>query len=281
MNALRCIAILICLALVKTTSAQTLKLITYNIRLQTESDGANSWTNRKDFLTGQLKFYNPDVFGVQEALPQQVDDLTKSFVDYSVAGSGRDGFGKGESSNIFYRKDRFILKDSGTFWLSETPGKISKGWDAALNRVCTYVLLKDKQTKKTFWVFNTHMDHIGEIARTKSIDLILHTIDSLNAKKYPVVLMGDFNSEPQTPRISALREKMSDARLVSEQPPFGPDGTFNGFKHDQPVMALIDYIFVSKFSGARVLKYAVLSDSRNLRYPSDHLPVYAELSIGK
>lgn len=281
MNALRCIAILICLASLKTTSAQTLKLITYNIRLQTESDGANSWTNRKDFLAGQLAFYNPDVFGVQEALPQQVDDLTKFFANYSVAGSGRDGFGKGESSNIFYRKDRFILKDSGTFWLSETPGKISKGWDAALNRVCTYVLLKDKQTKKSFWVFNTHMDHIGEIARTKSIDLILHTIDSLNAKKYPVVLMGDFNSEPQTPRISALREKMSDARLVSEQPPFGPDGTFNGFKHDQPVTALIDYIFVSKYSGARVLKYAVLSDSRNLRYPSDHLPVYAELSIGK
>lgn len=148
MNALRCIAILICLATLKTTSAQTLKLITYNIRLQTESDGANSWANRKDFLTGQLKFYNPDVFGVQEVLPQQVDDLTKSFVNYGTAGSGRDGFGKGESSNIFYRKDRFILKDSGTFWLSETPSKISKGWDAALNRVCTYVLLKDKQTKK-------------------------------------------------------------------------------------------------------------------------------------
>lgn len=279
--AIRCLLVFFCLWSMTSASAQSIKLITYNIRLQTASDGPNSWTNRKDFLAGQLTFYSPDVFGVQEALPEQVNDLTKAFANYSVAGSGRDGFGKGESSNIFYRSSRFILKDSGTFWLSETPGKISKGWDAALNRVCTYVLLKDKQTKKTFWVFNTHMDHIGELARTKSLELILHTIDSLNTKKYPAVLMGDFNSEPQTARIIALREKMSDTRLITEQPPFGPNGTFNGFKHDQPVTALIDYIFVSKFSGIRVLKYAILSDSKDLRYPSDHLPVYVELFIGK
>lgn len=279
--AIRCLLVFFCLWSMTSASAQSIKLITYNIRLQTASDGPNSWTNRKDFLVGQLTFYSPDVFGVQEALPEQVNDLTKAFANYSVAGSGRDGFGKGESSNIFYRSSRFILKDSGTFWLSETPGKISKGWDAALNRVCTYVLLKDKQTKKTFWVFNTHMDHIGELARTKSLELILHTIDSLNTKKYPAVLMGDFNSEPQTARIIALREKMSDTRLITEQPPFGPNGTFNGFKHDQPVTALIDYIFVSKFSGIRVLKYAILSDSKDLKYPSDHLPVYVELFIGK
>lgn len=262
-------------------NAQPLKLITYNIRLQTESDGANSWTNRKDFLTGQLKFYGPDIFGVQEALPQQVIDLANSFPDFGVVGTGRDGFGKGESSNIFYRSSRFNLIDSGTFWLSDTPGKISKGWDAALNRVCTYALLKDKRTKKTFWVFNTHLDHIGELARTKSLELILHTIDSLNKKKCPAFLMGDFNSEPQSARIGALREKMNDTRLVSEAPPFGPEGTFNGFKHDQPVKNLIDYIFVSKSSGIRVLKYAILSDSKDLRYPSDHLPVYVEVTIGK
>jgi endonuclease/exonuclease/phosphatase family metal-dependent hydrolase len=272
---------ILCLVMKLSGFAQSLKLITYNIRLQTASDGPNSWTNRKDFLTGQLVFYAPDVFGVQEALPEQVNDLTTALPLYGMVGTGRDGFGKGESSNIFYRSNRFTLKDSGTFWLSETPGKISKGWDAALNRVCTYVLLKDKQSKKTFWVFNTHLDHIGEVARTKSLELILHTIDSLNTRKYPVVLMGDFNSEPQTPRITALREKMNDARLISEEPPFGPQGTFNGFKHDQPVTALIDYIFVSKFNGLKVMKYAILSDSRDLRYPSDHLPVYVELSIGK
>lgn len=269
------------LVIASTGFTQSLKLITYNIRLQTASDGDNSWTNRKDYLTGQLAFYGPDIFGVQEALPEQVTDLTKAFADYSVVGTGRDGFGMGESSNIFYRSSRFILKDSGTFWLSETPGKISKGWDAALNRVCTYALLKDKQRKKMIWVFNTHLDHIGELARTKSLELILHTIDSLNKKKYPAFLMGDFNAEPQSARIGALREKMNDARLVSESPPFGPEGTFNGFKHDQPVKNLIDYIFVSKTSSIRVLKYAILSDSKNLRYPSDHLPVYVEVTIGK
>lgn len=273
--------VILCLVMNLSGLAQSLKLITYNIRLQTASDGPNSWTNRKDFLTGQLVFYAPDVFGVQEALPEQVNDLTKALPLYGMVGTGRDGFGKGESSNVFYRSSRFTLKDSGTFWLSETPGKISKGWDAALNRVCTYVLLKDKKSRKTFWVFNTHLDHIGELARTKSLELILHTIDSLNTKKYPVVLMGDLNSEPHTQRITALREKMSDTRLNTELPPFGPEGTFNGFKHDQPVKTLIDYIFVSKFHGIKVLKYAVLSDSKDLRYPSDHLPVYVELTFGK
>ena len=259
------------------TYAQTLKVMTYNIRLDIASDGENAWPLRKDFLTSQIQFYNPDIFGVQEARPNQVVDIATLLPQYNRVGVGREGIGKGESSNIYYKKNRFILKKTRTFWLSETPNKISKSWDAAFNRVCTYALLKDKKSRKTFWVFNTHLDHIGEEARTKGIALVLSKIKKLNTKNYPVIFMGDFNSEPNTQRIINLKKEMNDCREVSIEKPFGPSGTFNNFQHNKPVTRLIDYIFISKNNQLTVKKYAVLSDSKNLKYPSDHLPVYVEL----
>ncbi len=232
-------------------------------------------------LTSQIQFYEPDIFGVQEAQPNQVIDIATVLSSYSYVGIGREGIGKGESSNIFYKKDRFKVLKSNTFWLSETPDLISKGWDAAFNRVCTYALLKDLKTKQTFWVFNTHLDHVGEVAKTKGIQLILSKMAALNTKNYTVLFMGDFNSQPDDDRILALNKEMNDCRKISKEKPFGPSGTFNGFKHDEPVSALIDYIFISKNSSFKVLKFAVLSDSKDLRYPSDHLAVYAEISCKK
>lgn len=261
--------------------AQDIKVMTYNIRLDVKSDGANTWSERKDFFTGQLKFYEPDVFGIQEGLPNQVIDIAAALPDYKYVSTGRDGNNQGEASSIFYKKNRFDLKESGTFWLSETPDVISKGWDAALNRICTYVLLYDKLNKKYFWMFNTHLDHVGEVARTKSLELIVSKINSLNKQHYPVVLTGDFNTEPAEPRIQSLKQKMIDTRDVSVVKPFGPSGTFNGFKHDEPVVKLIDYIFISKDSDWIVNKYAVLSDSKDLHYPSDHLPVFVQLNLKK
>ncbi|REE80768.1 endonuclease/exonuclease/phosphatase family metal-dependent hydrolase [Lutibacter oceani] len=257
--------------------AQTLDVITYNIRLNTASDGENAWPLRKDYLTSQIQFYEPDIFGVQEATPVQVEEITSILTQYNVVGIGRDGEGLGESSNIYFKKDRFILKETNTFWLSETPNEISMGWDAACNRVCTYALLKDKLSKKQLWVFNTHLDHIGEVARTKGLQLILEKIKKVNIKNFPVLLMGDFNSEPTSERIIELNKVMDDSKNVSEQKSFGPLGTFNGFKHNEPVTKMIDYIFISKNSNFRVLKHAILSDSKDLKYPSDHLPVYVKL----
>lgn len=259
--------------------AQNLKVMTYNIRLDVAVDGENDWSHRKDFFTSQIKFYEPDVFGVQEAKPNQVIDIKTALNQYGCLGIGREGEGKGESSNIYYKKERFAVEKSNTFWLSETPNEISKGWDAAFNRVCTYALFKDLQTKKTFWVFNTHLDHVGEIAKTKGIQLILSKIAVLNKKNYPVIFMGDFNSEPTEERIISLKKVMDDSREISQEKPFGPSGTFNDFKHNEPVTKLIDYIFISKENKLKVRKYAVLSDSKNLRYPSDHLPVFIEISL--
>jgi endonuclease/exonuclease/phosphatase family metal-dependent hydrolase len=261
------------------SSAQTLKVMTYNIRLDVTSDGENDWNHRKDYFTSQIQFYEPDIFGAQEATPNQVVDIATSLVQYDNVGIGREGIGKGESSNIFYKNDRFRVKESNTFWLSETPNEISIGWDAACNRVCTYALLKDLKTNQLFWVFNTHLDHIGEVARTKGIQLILSRIKELNARKYPVIFMGDFNSEPNEERIIALKKVMDDAREISVEKPFGPSGTFNSFKHNESVTKLIDYIFMSKNGSFKVQKYAVLSDSKDLRYPSDHLPVYVEIGV--
>ena len=272
---------MIVLVFCTTILGQNLKLITYNIRLDIASDGENSWFNRREYLCSQLAFYEPDVFGIQEALPNQVTDISTFLPKYNFVGIGRDGIGKGESSNIFFKKDKFKLLEQNTFWLSETPEIVSKGWDAALNRICTYVLLTDKKTKQTFWVFNTHLDHMGVLARTNSISLILSKISELNTKNHPVIFMGDFNSEPTEERIVNLKKRMIDSQDISEQKLLGPEGTFNGFKHNEAVTKRIDYIFLSKESNLKVKKYAILSDSKNLKYPSDHLPVYIEISFNQ
>jgi endonuclease/exonuclease/phosphatase family metal-dependent hydrolase len=269
--------IIISLLTIATINAQTTKVMSYNIRYDNPNDGENSWVNRKELLCSQLAFYEPDVFGIQEALPNQVQDISNALPKYTFVGIARDGIGKGESSNIFFKKDKFKLLEQNTFWLSETPEIISKGWDAALNRICTYALLKENKTKQIFWIFNTHLDHQGEIARTKGIELILYKIKMLNTQNYPIIFMGDFNSEPTEERIINLKKLMIDSQEISEENPFGPSGTFNAFKHNEPVLKKIDYIFLSKENHFKVKKYAVLSDSKDLKYPSDHLPVYVEI----
>ncbi|HWR93742.1 MAG TPA: endonuclease/exonuclease/phosphatase family protein, partial [Flavobacterium sp.] len=232
-NILKGILFFILMSLV--SNAQNLKVMTYNIRLDVAVDGENDWTHRKAYFTSQIQFYEPDVFGIQEAKPNQVVDINSLLTPYNNVGMGREGIEKGESSNIYYKKDRLKVLESNTFWLSETPNEMSKGWDAAFNRVCTYALFKDLKTKKIFWVFNTHLDHIGEVARTKGIQLILSKIESLNTKNYPVIFMGDFNSEPNTDRIIELKQIMNDSRDITKQKPFGPSGTFNNFKHNEAV----------------------------------------------
>lgn len=261
--------------------AQTVKIMTYNIRLDLASDGDNDWAHRQDFLLSQIKFYAPDIFGTQEGLPHQIYFLQKNLSDYGSESVGRDGQGKGESTAIFYNKSRFSLEQKHTFWLSPTPDTVSMGWDAACLRVCTALLLKNKRTKQQFWVFNTHLDHIGPMARSNGIDLILKKIREFNIRNLPVIFMGDLNAEPNDVVIAKIKNELTDTREVSQTKPFGPSGTFNGFKFNEPVTRLIDYIFISKNLGIRVNKYAVLSDNINLHYPSDHLPVLVEIAFGK
>ncbi|MCL9770060.1 endonuclease/exonuclease/phosphatase family protein [Flavobacterium sp. HXWNR69] len=259
--------------------AQTYEFMTYNIRLDVASDGDNSWANRKEFLISQIQFYEPDVMGIQEARPNQEVDIINSLKQYDKVGIAREGIGKGESSAIFFKKEKFDVLETNTFWLSNTPDTISKGWDAAYNRICTYALFKDKKRKTNFWVFNTHLDHIGEEARTNGIQLIIRKIKELNSKNYPVIFMGDFNLNPTDKRIIDIKKVMHDSRDISEQVAFGPVGTFNNFNYNEPVTELIDYIFISRSSNIRVKKYGILIDSRNLKYPSDHFPILVEIKF--
>ncbi len=258
---------------------QNSSVMTYNIRLDIPIDGENAWPNRKEFLVSQLKFYSPDIFGVQEALPHQVDFINRELSDYHFIGKGRDGSDKGEYSAIFYKSDIFKMELQKTFWLSLTPKKVSKGWDAAYTRICTYGLFTHRLTNKKIWIFNTHLDNIGVLARKNSIDLILEQIQKENKMNYPVIFMGDFNVEPEDNLITSLKRNMKDTKNVSIDKPFGPTGTFNSFEFTEPVAKRIDYIFISKSNKLKVKKYAVLSDSKNLKYPSDHFPVYVELII--
>ncbi|RZJ66643.1 MAG: endonuclease/exonuclease/phosphatase family protein [Flavobacterium sp.] len=259
-------------------SAQNIKVMSYNIRVDFGGDGENNWEFRREFLADQISYNEADFIGTQEGKLHQIKYLDSVLVDHAYIGRGRDNSEtQGEYSAIFYNAKKFKLISQNTFWLSETPEKMSKGWDAALERICSYGLFEDKKSKKKFYVFNTHMDHIGEVARTNGAKLILQKINEINTKKLPVILTGDFNSEMTTGAYKSIVNELNDARNVSKTKPFGPAGTFSGFKFHEPVTLLIDYIFTS--GNIEVKKFAVLSDSRDCKYPSDHLPVLAELKF--
>lgn len=268
---------LLCFTISSLGFAQDFSVMSYNIKLDYPKEGKNSWTNRKPFFINQIQFYEPDVLGVQEAMPNQMKEMDSLLVDYSFVGVGRDdGKNKGEYSAIFYKKDKLKVMDTNTFWLSETPEEVSMGWDAVCNRVCTYALFEDIETGKKFYMFNTHFDHVGEEARKNSAALIIKKIKALNTNNHSVILTGDFNMEPNHESIKYIKTELKDSKEVTELD-FGPEGTFNGFHFDKTVTRRIDFAFVSK--DVTVSKYAVLSDNWNLQYPSDHLPVLIKINL--
>ena len=258
--------------------AQQMNIISFNIRYNNPGDGENAWINRKDMVAGLLQFHDPDMFGLQEALHGQILDVQNNLKGYEWFGVGRDdGKKAGEFSPIFYNKSKFKLLDHGTFWLSETSEKPSTGWDAALNRIVTWGIFKTKETEKEFMVFNTHFDHVGVEARKNSATLIRNKIEEMVPAGTPVILTGDFNLTPDQKPIIMLKEYMDDSYEVSEEPPYGPMGTYSGFNLDSELNRRIDYIFVR--GNLEVLKYAALSEIKNKRFPSDHLPVFAKIKL--
>lgn len=263
--------------------AQPLNVLTFNIRLNTASDGENAWPYRKDKAASQILFHQIDLLGVQEALHDQMLDLQERLPSYKYAGVGRDnGKTAGEYSAIFYDSTRLIALQSATFWLSLTPDiPGSKSWDAAITRIVTWVHFKDRKTKKDFYAFNTHFDHMGKIARAESARLLLAKVKQIAGKK-PVIVMGDFNAEPAAEPIQVLVDATNNERLYNTidqtiTPHYGPTGTFNGFKNaelsDQP----IDHIFLK--NGGKVWRHATLSQTWKGRFSSDHFPVLAIIEL--
>ncbi|MCK9219502.1 MAG: endonuclease/exonuclease/phosphatase family protein [Bacteroidales bacterium] len=263
--------------LVGNVGGQPLKVVTYNIRYDNPGDGVNSWTSRRVWLCEQIRSANPDLFGIQEGLSQQVKYFDSVFNGYRHVGVGReDGKEKGEFSAIYYNANKIRCLNQGTFWLSSTPEKVSVGWDAVLERICTFGLFKDIESGRNFWVFNTHFDHIGVEARKNSALLILKKIQTLDKQDYPVILMGDFNGPPDSDPIKIISQQLRDAKSADKSMSMLPDGTFNDFDSAKPVTERIDFIFTGK--GAKAINYQVLRETKNGRFASDHFPVLAEIS---
>ncbi|MEH6620947.1 endonuclease/exonuclease/phosphatase family protein [Maribacter arcticus] len=257
---------------------QDISVLTYNIKWDNTNDTVNNWNDRKEAMVSLLKHYQPGIIGMQEVVHGQLNYLVANLPNFASVGVGReDGKEKGEYSPILYDTELLKSLESATYWLSDTPDKISVGWDAALERICTYALFEDLKTKKQFWVFNTHFDHIGVLAREKSAALIVSKIKELNTENLPVVLMGDLNLKPDENPIQFLKKELVDGQSITQKTFYGPTGTFNGFEHERNLTDRIDYIFVQNFA---VESYIHIDDRmENNKHISDHLPVFAKLII--
>lgn len=277
------VAILMVCAVV--VSAQDLYVGTYNIRYKNKDDSikGNVWTKRCQVMCDQINFESPDVLGMQEVLVGQLHDFQRLLDNYSSIGVGRDdGKEAGEYAAIFYKNDRVKLLDSGNFWLNETPDVPKLGWDAACIRICTWGKFKDLRTKKKFYFFNLHMDHVGVVARREAAKLVVSRIKEM-AQDAPVVLTGDFNVD-QTDEIygifahsGILKDSYENARIR-----FAENGTFNSFKVETKTDSRIDHVFVSP--SFKVEAYGLRTDSywaKGRRNLSDHYPVFVKLRGGK
>jgi endonuclease/exonuclease/phosphatase family metal-dependent hydrolase len=283
---------LLCLLLLLggvSAKAQQFNIGTYNLRYANAGDSAqgNGWGQRYPVIAAMIKFHGFDIFGTQEGLHRQLVQLKDSLPGYAYIGIGRDdGKQKGEHSAIFYRTDKFILRDSGNFWLSTVTDRPNTGWDAAMPRICTWGKFEEKATGFTFYLFNLHMDHIGVQARAESAKLIFQKIKAMPANT-PVILTGDFNIDQDNPgykliNTSGFLRDAYDLSLVR----LATTGTFNNFDPAGTSFNRIDHIFVSK--EFNVQRYGILTDVYRVadtstgkavaRVPSDHYPVLVEVS---
>ncbi len=262
-------------------AAQDLNVMSFNIRYNNPGDSLNAWPHRIVKVTSQILFHEADYVGLQEALAGQLQDLQNGLPGYKVIGVGRDdGKTKGEYSAIIYNSKRLKALESATFWLSQTPDIIgSRGWDAALPRIVTWAKFKDLKTKKTFFAFNTHFDHIGKEARRESAHLLLKKVKEI-AGKNRAFITGDFNAEPNAEPVQIIvnpsdPDRLTDSRQLSQMPHYGPTGTFNAFQRKEVDDNPIDYIFLK--GSWKVKKHAALSQTWGGRFASDHFALFAVL----
>lgn len=261
--------------------AQDMKVATYNLRYDNKNDSlnGNGWEQRGPVVTGLIRFHDFDIFGTQEGLKNQLDDISNALPQYARYGRGRDdGIDKGEHSAIFYKKDEFTLLNKGDFWLSETPDKPSLGWDATCcNRICSWVQLQHKKRGKKFFFFNVHYDHQGVVARKESSKLILKKIKEI-AGKSPVIFTGDFNGSTSTEwyqtiaNSGILKDTYNEVKF-----PYANNASFNAFGKAKQSNDIIDHIFVS--DQFKVIKWGLLTDTYYGKFPSDHFPVLVELKL--
>ncbi len=262
------------------TDPNALVIMSYNIKTVMVDAEANktelSIHNRNPRILNKINTINPDVFGLQEAVPVHTEYLEEHILDtYDGVITYRSALGTlplAEAASVYYKKDKFELIDSGTFWLSETPDVMSKGWDAGNYRICTFVKLKIKENGKIFYFYNTHLD-FGAVSVPSSVELILSRMDF----GYPCILVGDFNFTPETAYYQTIAEVMDDSRYVAEVTTEA--GTTSSFKLEYSTK-IIDHLFLTK-SDFTVDSFAVSNDdiAKYGFYASDHFPVYAHINL--
>jgi endonuclease/exonuclease/phosphatase family metal-dependent hydrolase len=270
-------ATLLALAVAANASApEPLTVMSFNIRYGTANDGPDRWELRRDQLFAVIKQQDPDVLGLQEALHFQIDEILAAVPEYRMVGVGRsDGGQGGEYTAILYRASRLSVRQSSTFWFSDTPEIVkSNTWGAALERICTWALFDDRQGTP-FYAYNLHLDHISQPAREKSGELLLHRI-AQRSPRLPVIVTGDFNTGEGNPVTQAIAKVLRDTFRVVH-PKATEVGTANQFKMGMTMGDKIDYIFVEP--GTEVMSAEIVRASQGGRYPSDHFPVVARVRL--
>jgi len=262
---------------------KALNVMSFNIRYDNPGDKENAWPNRKEMVAATIRFHKVDIAGLQEALSHQVKDLEMLLPEYGWFGVGRDdGQEAGEFAPVFYRKDRLKIIHRSTFWLSETPEKPGKAWDAALPRIVTWGIIEDAWTERTFFFFNTHFDHVGEEARIKSAELLLRKINESSGDNL-LILTGDFNCTEKDPPYKILTSGsgqtpgLSDVYALTKSKPYGSSQTFNGFQSTILPDRRIDFIFAAP--AIHVLRCGTISERWDGRFVSDHNAVLAEIEM--
>ncbi len=261
-----------------------LRVMSFNIRNSYARDGENHWEGRKDLLYSVIRDYAPDVLGLQEANSFQLEELSDEFPEYGKVGEGSMGGAKGQYSAILFLEERCKLSDSGSFWLSETPTEPSKSWGSAHHRICTWAELVDKESQQTIYVYNTHMDDGSRKAREEGARMIMDHIQK-KAESSPFVLMGDFNAPEDSEALKIIKGNSEAGQNLGIQmvdsfrvlyPNRKNVGTYNGFtgQSDGPK---IDYIMVRP--SMKVIEASILQTNLKGRYPSDHFPVTAQVSL--
>jgi endonuclease/exonuclease/phosphatase family metal-dependent hydrolase len=270
---------IILISIISFAQNENIKVMTYNIRCGfcEDSSNVNNWSKRKYLVAYVIKNHNPDLIGLQEAEMFQVKELIEMLDEYDWYGVSReDGNEGGESTAILYRAKRFESKEKKTLWLSETPGLVSKGWDAMFKRTVTIIKLKDIVSSKEFYYLNTHFDHVGEIARTESSKLLVNEIGKYSTD-YPVILTGDFNYTSTAEGYKIITSRLSDSKYISKAESIGGNITFNGFGNDIKPDNKIDFIFVN--DKVEVLNHIIDTTTFKGLYPSDHFPVNVETTL--
>ena len=249
-------------------------LMSVNVRTWSPTDTfKKSWFYRAKLIDSNIAEVKPDIIGFQEVTPVHYKYLTETLKGYDNVIEYRDNSPLHEACPVFYNTSRFELKDKGSFWLSETPEKMSKDWGAACYRVCSYVILAEKDTKKELVVFNTHLDHVSDEARINGINVVLDKIQQFGG--LPRVIMGDFNADEESETYKAATKAFFDAKYKTKKSMRGATYQKWGKRLDDKN---IDYFMISK-TGIKVNQYKIIDTTYNGVYPSDHFQIMIKINL--